>query len=61
MLSLPASQEMFAKTLQWAMEDHPEFMLTPCNQPRPITDKSVGNAALDRIFAMLWAKRKIVA
>lgn len=55
--SAPAS-EMFAKTLQWALEDHPEFMLTPCNAPRPASNKSVGNAALDRIFQMLGAKRK---
>jgi len=38
-------------------ESRPVLVLIPCNQPRPPEDKSVGNAALDRIFAMLGARR----
>jgi len=39
-------------------ESRPVLVLIPCNVQRPACDKSVGNAALDRIFAMLGAKRK---
>lgn len=39
-------------------ESRPVLVLIPCNQPRPAEDKSLGNAALDRIFQMLGAKRK---
>jgi len=45
-------------TLSAPASVRPQLILIPCNAPRPASDKSVGNAALDRIFAMLGAKRK---